>query len=225
MKQWKIIILPLLVLLLCISPVMGGTISNPGFETGDTSSWNTVIKPDGSISVVSSTLGWTASEGTYFAILNSGTTVASNYTVLKQTVNLDVGQTIGFDYFFTSGLEAATLNSTSCGEILGKVRLVLSSATGTTVLSLNTNSDQSTPGVWTTEYSDPVAQAGDYIIKFKIKNQSAPNDWAVFGIDNVRTTEGCDNGEPSGAIPEPLTMLGSFMGLACLGGYIRKRKS
>jgi hypothetical protein len=79
------------------------SLSNPGFETGDTTSWTETIPSGGSINVVTSYVTdlsntWTAKDGDYFAVLK--TDGAGSSTALSQSVTVMTGDTISGWAFF-----------------------------------------------------------------------------------------------------------------------------
>jgi hypothetical protein len=79
------------------------SLSNPGFETGDTTGWTETIPSGGSINVVTSYVTdlsntWTAKDGDYFAVLK--TDGAGSSTALSQSVTVMNGDTISGWAFF-----------------------------------------------------------------------------------------------------------------------------
>ena len=184
------------------------SLQNGGFETGDLTGWKTTTSGNASVRVRSDFLGWSASEGAHFALLESQSQSRGARVTLRQRFQLDAGDRVSFDYFLRS--------CTSCSAANDKSRLSLSGL-GATLLELAGNGNDTPAGVWLSAVSLPAPAAGKYTLEFKVRIPRSDANYAQLGLDNIRAQSG------GHLIPEPVTAIGLFAGVAGLAGYVRKR--
>jgi len=188
--------------------VLAGSLQNGSFETGSLSGWSKSVSGSGQVSVQSSLAGWTAGDGQYFAVLKSDSQGTGKWTTLWQKFYLDAGQRVSFDYFFT--------NSSANSDIQANVRIELGPL-GASLLDLEGIADQTPQGVWQLRTSFPAPAAGQYALKFSVRDPTFDGSFAHLGVDNVRVHSGYL------AAPEPMTAVGVFLALVGVAGYLRKR--
>ncbi len=103
-KYSKLIVTMLIITLIVLTVVSpensfaASQLTNPSFEMGDLSGWNTYIPAGGSIQVVTNGADFDAVEGSYFALLK--TNGPSTYTTISQSFSVEVGDKItGWAFF------------------------------------------------------------------------------------------------------------------------------
>lgn len=195
-------------LLILTGSGQAGTLTNPSFETGNLTGWTSDTSGGGSVQVTDSYMGWAAPAGggTYFAVITSGAFPSASSTGISQSLTLHAGGQVSFEYFFT--------NSSQNSQIVAQATLALAGGSTSTLLNLVGGADQTPTGAWLSYVSSPVPIAGTYTLRFTTQNASSSETWASLGVDKVNAT---------GAMPEPMTVLATIMGIGGVAGYLRRR--
>ncbi|HUU20897.1 MAG TPA: hypothetical protein VM389_00040 [Phycisphaerae bacterium] len=196
-------------LLVATGPVRAG-ISNPGFETGDLTGWTRDNGGgNGDVQVVTSAAGgkWTAIEGTYFATLQTDDSGRDVWTALAQQITLEAGDRVRFQYFFR-GRGPAT-QAEAFVELIAPPDI--------NIITLRGNSFNTPEGVWQEASSTGVTYTGTYGLRIRI-NDPGSGSRSLMGVDDFQVLK-------SGSMPEPVTMIAAFMGLAGIAGYVRRRRT
>lgn len=205
-------------LILSAAPAWGAIV-NPGFESGLTGWSVNTNGGNGSVTAVSVNSVWSAPEGSKYALLLTDTgTNSNNLTQLTQTVALTAGQKVQFKYWFWD----------DSGGFIARASVDLVGTPTVNVLDLVDNANNTPSGTWITAMSAGVAASGNYTITVQIQDGGSSVKRAGMGVDAFAILGGGTTPPPpptpDGHMPEPMTMIGGFMGLAGLAGYIRKRR-
>ena len=208
----RLAMLTLVVLLVSgVGPAWAG-IANPGFESGDLTGWTVNTGGgNGSVGVVRSFSVWSPAGGNYFAVLRTDTGLRSNeVTMLGQIFQIPDAHKVSFRYFFRdrddgrTAMAYASLINRGDGSVIP-------------LLALTGGGDNTQGSRWRRFESDIVPEPGRYALKLSIRDGGARNNRALLGVDNFKLY--CPP-----VIPEPMTMVAGVMGLAGVGGYIRKKR-
>lgn len=183
--------------------IAASPLTNPGFETGDTSGW--VTNPSDLVSVVSNFNGYNPYQGDYFAVLSSGAG-ANLSTVASQLFNMTAGQTF---YVATAFLGGDYLPYNDSGAV-GVLNFVTST---NTVL-----------------FSKDIATVGNYgSTPWKVVSFTAPNTGSYYLSANVKNVG--DNSlnsylllDSASGVPEASTWAMMILGLGAVGGILRRRR-
>lgn len=206
------------VLMLAAMPAWGAIV-NPGFESGLTGWTVSNGGGNGSVTAVAVNSVWTAPQGSKFALLLTDTgTNSNNLTTLRQNVTLAAGEKVQFKYWFWD----------DSGTFVAKASVNLVGAPTINVLDLVDGVNNTPSGTWKTATSTAVSAAGTYAVTVAIQDGGSSVKRAGMGVDAFAILAGGTPPPPppgpSGHMPEPMTMVAGFMGLAGLAGYIRRRR-
>ena len=199
-------------------PAAANLVANGGFETGtDPGSFVTLYNGDTSIT------GWTVING-FNIPAGSGSIdyIGTYWAPSEGSRSLDLDGLVpgGVQQSFTTVFGqkyhvAFDMRGNTDGPPAIKALVV--TPDGTTVFSY----DPSAETGWVTKGFDFTAAAG-ISTTLMFQSNTIPSDGGAYGaaLDNV-VVEAIGTGGAS--VPEPLTMIGAFMGISSLGMYIRRR--
>jgi hypothetical protein len=205
------------VVALAVTPGAHAGLDNPGFEAngGSLDGWTVDSGGgNGEVRVIPAAAWngneWTAIEGSVFARLYTDTGSGSNkYTTLSQSVYLTEGDTFSFRYFFVNA--PRSYDAKASASLLGQ-----DGTPDIPLLSIHGKVDTTPGGIWEKVSSDPIPETGDYLITVRIRDSGSRTTRAILGVDAFHAP---------GVMPEPLTVLGTFMGVTAIAGYVRKRRT
>lgn len=158
------------------------SISNPGFDTGDLSSWTPMIPPGGSAGAVSSHVAVPADgttfapvDGSHFALLK--TDGPGSFTTLSQSFLADAGDEISGSAFFDSAESNLSFNDSAQVRILSG-STVVETVFDEDVVSVGGNGQ--TP--WTA-WSHTFNSAGTFTIEARVTNDGDSIIDSFMGLD------------------------------------------
>lgn len=179
-----------------------------GFESG-LGGW--ILTPDGgSITPVTSYDGLTATEGSWFAQLQTGD--QNQWVYMRKAVEIKAGDQVSMDWFFDKA-------GTEDDQAAGYVGFYDAFWTEKEVLFDLTESQPT----WK-ESSVVFGEGGTYYLVVGVVNRGNSENDSTLGVDNVYVGPPGYR-EADGAVPEPLTVAGVCMGIGGLVGYIRRRRA
>jgi len=187
-------------------------LSNGAFEAGNLSGWTLVLPTSGNpfagavTGYPSVTPSWTASEGSYFALLK--TDGSGSFTQLYRSFDASAGDTLSLDFFWDADGDPTKRNDLADGRILSGADL--SGALVTTLFTRSVQDYPDSPSWESVSYLFTTPGTHTYTLLFEIENMgSAAND-SHIGIDNVHL------------VPIPAAVLLGMLGLAAAGLKLRK---
>ncbi|MHC5916737.1 MAG: PEP-CTERM sorting domain-containing protein [Nostoc sp.] len=217
-------------LIMANTETVRATVLNGGFETGSFSDWITT----GQATVEDSSFGVTPTDGNYQSILETlndstgvsgsdletflelspGSLGAEEGTAIKQTVNINAGDILTFDWnFLTDQDPDATYNDFaffSLGNITNQLADTNSPFTIFTSFSRLSKETGYQP------YSYKFQIAGTYTLGFGVVDIGDDTVNSALLVDNIQLTKTVTS------VPEPSTILATFITL--LFGFTRKRQ-
>jgi hypothetical protein len=207
-KMRKLIVLVgALILVFGMTGFASAALTNGGFESGDFTGW-TVITPPGAVSaVVTGALGQTPIEGTYFGGITSDG--PGSYSVLKQTVLMDAGDTLSGYVSVYDG----EYNAPCCANDIVKLEITASAGyVFATPFSFQSVDNTTGSLIDWTYWEYTAGWYGNVVLKLSVTN----------GGDDLYETAALLDGVTH-SVPEPATLLLIGSGLFGLA-LLRRRK-